>query len=186
MKLLLSLVLTISLIGFSQAQDKNIHTTNFVLTTQQCKQFASDINGISHLWFTTGCVGRSVSVITNIKPSTNATYYKYDIVTTTNYGNIRYAATYPHAFFGEGEFNFPILVTFAKKHSCNSDIFEILTQEQTRVILQNTVNDLVVYDITLSYTTIGTMSVTYYLKNNKQDLLIQPLRWDFNFECDNK
>lgn len=188
MKILLTIALLFSLSAFAQEESKPIVRISMQqLTKEHCEVAASNIQAVSLIFvkslFMKDCVGKAVSILQQIEQSETPNYYNYAVVTTNDFGNVPYAAKHPDIFFGYGQFNFEQIVADAERKVC-PQMFKALREDEAELIIKYAVNELVVYDVRISYKEMGIVSVRYFLNGDRQAPDYYPVRHDFNFICE--
>lgn len=149
------------------------------LSEGDCQILAGNIQmggaAINRKEFVKECKGKSISVMQQVEAPELPMFVDVAVVTYTNYGNIPYAVRNPAAFFANGNFFFEGIVASAKKTGC--DNYELIQKEKLEVASRFMVNELMVYDVRITYKEMGIISIRYFLDEDYN-------RHDYNYTCE--
>ena len=121
------------------------------------------------------CAGESISLMQQIEAPELPLFVDVAIVTYINYGNIPYAVANPAGFFANGHFFFEGIVNAAEETGC--DNWEMMQTEKLEVTTRFMVNDLIAYDVRITYKEMGIISIRYFLSD-------EYTRYDYNYICE--
>lgn len=150
------------------------------LTKDECRGLADNLQIKRKRPFVKGCEGKGVSYLQQVEQPELPKFVDTAIVTYVNYGNVDFAVENPETFFGNGNFYFPGIVAKAHKMTCNN--LDTIRDERVEVATRYMVNDLLAYDVRVTYKEMGIVSVRYFL--DKESTPFYPQRHDYNFYCD--
>lgn len=149
------------------------------LTAGDCRVLAGNIQmGGAHVdrqEFIKECVGKSISVMQQVEAPELPLFVDVAIVTYINYGNIPYAVNNPAGFFANGNFFFEGMVESAKKAGCDNR--EMIQKEKIEITSRFMVNEILAYDVRITYKEMGIISIRYFLDGDYN-------RHDYNYTCE--
>ena len=125
--------------------------------------------------FIKDCKGKSISLMQQVEAPELPLFVDIAIVTYWNYGNIPFAVADPAGFFANGNFYYEGIVANAKQTGCANR--EMIQEEKIEIASRFMVNEILAYDVRITYKEMGIISIRYFLDGDYN-------RHDFNYTCE--
>jgi hypothetical protein len=149
------------------------------LTKPECETLVGNIvmggAKVERKKFVRECTGTSISILQQVEAPELPLFVDAAIVTYINYGNIPFAVERPQDFFANGNLFYDGIFRSAKTAGCMN--WKMLQEERIELSSRFMVNEILAYDVRITYKEMGIVSIRYFLNGDT-------LRYDYNYTCE--